>query len=518
MEKIEYEKIKHINQMKIGGHYEITCLTISIKDIPEDNPKKPGTITVSDGQRQSDIGVFLEKPGYDIISKELINTLFTFKLYGGEFNDRLSPSIRSCTRLEATEEEKAKYLPMAPISSEKTFSQILADVGDNTLVEPLYKSNELKLKHVAAGEKNHHAYIGGLLYHTCRMARVANNLLRAKEALSRDGAFEKAYKRSVTDALTQKVFTGLSAELQENKEALSNLKASLLIALSVANAYPVYTDLKVIIPAVFLCVFALEKNKEKDEYLGIPVSEAYGSVDIFRTKVVDDMNLGGKKKQEGDQQTEGDKPQGEELSEEDKRLRRERLNEIHFCCARAFSPIKGKLQAHTVNSVIVYYTVKLLEAGFVEKDIDSDILLSAVALHDIGKIEELETSVVGATEYTPAGQSYGHLALGMEIVRKKAESGEYDPRLIANVLHCIASHHGFIEWGALAEPQTIEAKILFILDMIDSRVEPIETEYEGMDPGEARKLTNNSTAVKAPVPDIDSLLETQPENKSDTAR
>jgi 3'-5' exoribonuclease len=70
--------------------------------------------------------------------------------------------------------------------------------------------------------------------------------------------------------------------------------------------------------------------------------------------------------------------------------------------------------------------------------LDSDLLMAAALLHDVGKSREFTYGAeFGITE---EGRLLGHLALGAEIVGSAA--GELPPERRAALLHCVLSHHG----------------------------------------------------------------------------
>jgi 3'-5' exoribonuclease len=70
--------------------------------------------------------------------------------------------------------------------------------------------------------------------------------------------------------------------------------------------------------------------------------------------------------------------------------------------------------------------------------LDSDLLMAAALLHDVGKSREFTYGAeFGITE---EGRLLGHLALGAEIVG--AAAGELPPDRRAALLHCVLSHHG----------------------------------------------------------------------------
>lgn len=70
--------------------------------------------------------------------------------------------------------------------------------------------------------------------------------------------------------------------------------------------------------------------------------------------------------------------------------------------------------------------------------LDSDLLMAAALLHDVGKTREF---TYGADfGLSDEGRLLGHLAIGAEIVGAAAEHLSADRRLA--LLHCVLSHHG----------------------------------------------------------------------------
>lgn len=70
--------------------------------------------------------------------------------------------------------------------------------------------------------------------------------------------------------------------------------------------------------------------------------------------------------------------------------------------------------------------------------LDSDLLMAAALLHDIGKTREF---TFGAEfGISDEGAMLGHLAIGAEIIG--AAAGDLDPARRLALLHCVLSHHG----------------------------------------------------------------------------
>jgi len=107
-------------------------------------------------------------------------------------------------------------------------------------------------------------------------------------------------------------------------------------------------------------------------------------------------------------------------------------------------------------------------------ELDRDLLLMGVFLHDIGKVRELSFNKVFT--YTDEGQLIGHLVLGVEMLTEKAGqvpnlTGEPFPEeLLLRLKHMIISHHGAYEFGSPKLPMTPEAIALNCLDNLDAKV------------------------------------------------
>lgn len=105
-------------------------------------------------------------------------------------------------------------------------------------------------------------------------------------------------------------------------------------------------------------------------------------------------------------------------------------------------------------------------------EIDSDLLLAGVVLHDIGKLDELRYA--REIDYTTEGRLLGHIMLGVGMVRDKIKAiTGFPPALAVMVEHLILSHHGTHEFGSPALPQTREAVALHYLDDLDSKMAAI---------------------------------------------
>jgi 3'-5' exoribonuclease len=95
--------------------------------------------------------------------------------------------------------------------------------------------------------------------------------------------------------------------------------------------------------------------------------------------------------------------------------------------------------------------------------LDSDLLMAAALLHDVGKVREFSYGAeFGITE---EGRLLGHVAIGAEIVG--AAAGELPAERRAALLHCVLSHHG-VEGGrggrGFGSPEALALQRLNALD------------------------------------------------------
>jgi 3'-5' exoribonuclease len=97
------------------------------------------------------------------------------------------------------------------------------------------------------------------------------------------------------------------------------------------------------------------------------------------------------------------------------------------------------------------------------------LLYSLPFLHDIGKLEELE--VQPGAGFTPAGNMFGHIILGAQLVQERAlHITGLDESTRLDLLHIILAHHGTKDYGSPVCPVTIEALIVHLADMAEAKL------------------------------------------------
>jgi 3'-5' exoribonuclease len=105
-------------------------------------------------------------------------------------------------------------------------------------------------------------------------------------------------------------------------------------------------------------------------------------------------------------------------------------------------------------------------------EIDGELLLTGIILHDIGKIEEL--LYARSFGYSAEGQLLGHIVLGLRLLNAKFEAiPDFPPKLRTLIEHMIISHHGELEFGSPKVPIFSEALLLHHLDNLDSKMNAV---------------------------------------------
>jgi 3'-5' exoribonuclease len=109
--------------------------------------------------------------------------------------------------------------------------------------------------------------------------------------------------------------------------------------------------------------------------------------------------------------------------------------------------------------------------------VNRDLLLTGVFLHDIGKIHEL--AYQRSISYTTKGQLLGHMIIELEMLHEKlAHIPGFPDELKILIEHLIISHHGQYEFGSPKLPMFPEALMLHYLDDLDSKMESMRAQFE----------------------------------------
>ena len=109
--------------------------------------------------------------------------------------------------------------------------------------------------------------------------------------------------------------------------------------------------------------------------------------------------------------------------------------------------------------------------------INRDLLMTGVFLHDIGKIHELTYN--RSFSYSTRGQLLGHMIIELEMLQAKIALIPQFPAEMKTLLeHLVISHHGQYEFGSPKLPMFPEALMLHYLDDLDSKMESMRAIFE----------------------------------------
>ena len=127
---------------------------------------------------------------------------------------------------------------------------------------------------------------------------------------------------------------------------------------------------------------------------------------------------------------------------------------------------------HAYRHGLLEHTVHMLQVGLallpIYKEVDFDLAIAGIILHDIGKLEEYEGDI--ATKTTRLGTLQGHVVLGYKVVRKAAILSNLSEDLTERLEHIVLSHQGEKEWGAAAMAATPEAVFVSMVDNLDAKM------------------------------------------------
>jgi 3'-5' exoribonuclease len=115
-------------------------------------------------------------------------------------------------------------------------------------------------------------------------------------------------------------------------------------------------------------------------------------------------------------------------------------------------------------------------------EVDADLALAGILLHDTGKTIEYEGAL--ATRRSRRGLLQGHVVLGYQLVRRAALKAKLDPELAERLEHVILSHQGELAWGAAALAATPEAVFVSMIDNLDARMGMVQQALRQAVPGE----------------------------------
>lgn len=133
----------------------------------------------------------------------------------------------------------------------------------------------------------------------------------------------------------------------------------------------------------------------------------------------------------------------------------------------------AKKNHHSIRGGLLYHTTTMLTLGEkvceVYDFLNKDLLFAGIILHDIAKIEEMDSSKLGiVSDYTVEGQLLGHIVQGVKKIEVASQMIGADKEVTMLLEHMILSHHYEAEYGSPKKPMIPEAQVLHYLDILDA--------------------------------------------------
>lgn len=137
----------------------------------------------------------------------------------------------------------------------------------------------------------------------------------------------------------------------------------------------------------------------------------------------------------------------------------------------------GKTIHHAYQSGLLEHVLsctQLADSLSVHYNVNKNYVIAGTILHDLCKIYELTDGV--NIEYTEEGKLVGHLVKSLEVIDRfsyKIKDFPYQTKL--HLKHIMLSHHGEYAYGSPKIPQTSEAMLVHLIDLMDSKMHTFET-------------------------------------------
>lgn len=144
---------------------------------------------------------------------------------------------------------------------------------------------------------------------------------------------------------------------------------------------------------------------------------------------------------------------------------------------------------HAELAGLLYHIKRMLINGEgmcqVYTNLNKDLVLAGVILHDMEKLNEIESNELGISSgYSVEGMLLGHIMQGVRDLDKKMEDLHFPREKAIMIEHMILSHHYEPEFGSPKKPLFPEAEILHYLDIIDARMYDMQDALDRTQPGE----------------------------------
>ena len=410
-------------------------------------------------------------------------TVVNVFLTGNEYNGELG--YIADTMVPANGKAADEFLQTGRASGKEMYAYIVRLIEKNCMDHAaavpalnLLREHEKELIEWPAAMRVHHAYKGGLASH---LGACAGACIKAASVIS--PASVSAIRKKDTKSILNCIYRGISSRTKGplTELAKSILKKctvspihdnviekalTMLLADRISKCYP-FLDTDLLYAAIALRGCSIFSGNDLAQVIGVPAADA---------QIIADEA--------------GDKKDSEAVRMLIHCVLVDNTNDRRAAIPEAFL-------AHELGKV-ARLAAENADAG----KLDASCMAIAAAVHDIGKLKELSSDGYGNADYQVDGNLFGHTQIGIRMLIQEAVKCGVDASSIGDVLHCMASHHGKAEWGALMPPASYEAKVVAAFDYIDSRLDIFDTCAKALQEGEkdesVRKYTGNIVYRRLP--------------------
>lgn len=144
---------------------------------------------------------------------------------------------------------------------------------------------------------------------------------------------------------------------------------------------------------------------------------------------------------------------------------------------------------HAEMAGLLYHVKRMLmmaeRACQVYTNLDRELVMAGVILHDMEKLNEIESNNMGiSTGYSFEGKLLGHLVQGVKKIHSLSKELGIPEEKAVMLEHMILSHHYEPEFGSPKRPLFPEAEMLHYLDVLDAKMFDMQEALDKTEPGE----------------------------------
>jgi len=153
----------------------------------------------------------------------------------------------------------------------------------------------------------------------------------------------------------------------------------------------------------------------------------------------------------------------------------------------AYFPAAQRIH-HAERSGLLHHTTGMLRLAKVilpvYPQLNADLVIAGVIVHDLCKTEEMNSDELGVVkDYTEEGLLLGHIVIGVARIAEAAKAAGVTGEPVTLLEHMMLSHHGEEAYGSPRRPMFPEAEALHWIDLMDARMNEMETAMARLKPG-----------------------------------